>query len=79
MHGELQADTINSLIRRIDLATRTVTTFAGYVGMNGRSDGIGSNARFFGPYCIVVNSSSDFALVVSTTQMRDLLLCVVQN
>ena len=43
------ADKSNHTIRKMDLATRSVTTIAGYPGRRGVNDGIGSNARFYYP------------------------------
>lgn len=40
------ADTFNHVLRRLDLATRAVTTVAGTVGETGTTDGIGAAARF---------------------------------
>lgn len=42
------ADTYNNKIRRLDLADRSVTTFAG-TGEAGLADGAGAEARFSGP------------------------------
>jgi hypothetical protein len=46
------ADTGNSTIRKIDLTTRTVTTFAGKVGVADSVDGPGAGARLNYPYSI---------------------------
>lgn len=43
------ADSENNTIRKIAVATGTVTTFAGLAGSEGSSDGIGQAARFFRP------------------------------
>ena len=43
------ADTGNSTIRKIVIATRAVTTFAGAAGATGGVDGTGAVARFTGP------------------------------
>lgn len=40
------ADISNNVIRKIDIATRTVTTLAGMAGAAGSTDGVGSDARF---------------------------------
>ena len=50
-------DTINSTIRKIDLATANVTTFAGTAGVSGSADGIGAAARFHLPYTIWGNAT----------------------
>ena len=46
------ADTGNSTIRKIVIATRAVTTFAGAAGATGGVDGTGLVARFTGPNAI---------------------------
>jgi sugar lactone lactonase YvrE len=43
------ADTFNSLIRKVELATTNVTTIAGAPPASGSADGMGSEARFFNP------------------------------
>jgi sugar lactone lactonase YvrE len=53
------ADTNNSTIRMLVLGSPyTVTTIAGYHGLNGSSDGPGSSALFNTPYGIVYDSVS---------------------
>lgn len=42
-------DYSNQTVRKIDLATAAVTTFAGAAGVSGNLDGIGAAARFNGP------------------------------
>lgn len=39
----------NGDLRRVDLATGAVTRIAGQAGMTGRSDGVGTAARFYNP------------------------------
>lgn len=46
-------DSTNHSIRRINLTTKEVTTFAGSLGVSGSSDGVGSAARFKNPYGII--------------------------
>ena len=60
----LVCDTVNNLLRRIDLSTKTVYTVAGQTG-SGFSDGVGSNARFRGPKGVAINAGGTIALVVS--------------
>lgn len=43
------ADTYNNTIRRVALATGTVTTIAGTAGMSGSTDGVAASARFSNP------------------------------
>lgn len=43
------ADLDNHSIRKIDIPTKTVTTIAGYSGVPGLDDGVGSAARFNAP------------------------------
>ena len=50
------ADTSNQTIRKVTSAG-VVTTEAGSVGNTGSNNGSGSNARFFNPYGITVNSA----------------------
>src|SRR3989304_1114481 len=60
------ADRFNHAIRKINLATKAVTTIAGYSGIPGVNDGIGINARFNAPggiaadgvYLYVVDTSN---------------------
>ena len=49
------ADTANNLIRKIT-PTGVVTTLAGLSGSHGSADGNGSNARFWAPFGIAVDS-----------------------
>jgi DNA-binding beta-propeller fold protein YncE len=51
------ADYSNHTIRRLDVATRTVITLAGMAGAYGLADGVGSAARFNGPYGITTDTA----------------------
>ena len=51
------ADSANNTIRRIDVATQTVTTFAGFAGQVGSADGVGSAARFDFPVGVAMDSA----------------------
>lgn len=53
------ADSLNSTVRRITLATGAVTTLAGSPGVTGTTDGIGSAARFFIPYGIAADGAGN--------------------
>lgn len=52
------SDEQNRTIRKITPAA-AVSTFAGRAGEHGRTDGIGSEARFFGPSSIVMDSAGN--------------------
>ncbi len=54
------ADSGNHTIRKIDIATRTVTTLAGSVGVAGTIDGTGSAARFNYPLGITSDGKNLF-------------------
>jgi hypothetical protein len=58
------ADTGNSIIRKIDVATGEVTTIAGLARSKGSTDGYGSVARFNNPYGITSDGTN---LYVSDT------------
>ena len=51
------ADSNNHTIRRIVISTAAVTTVGGSAGLIGTTDGVGSAARFQGPYGIAVDSA----------------------
>ena len=53
------ADTGNSTIRKIVIATRAVTTFAGVAGETGSVDGTGAAARFTGPNAIASDGAGN--------------------
>jgi sugar lactone lactonase YvrE len=52
------ADTWNSTIRRIDIATHIVTTIAGRPGITGHNDGVGASATFNTPSGITSDGES---------------------
>jgi len=60
------ADTGNHTIRRIDLATLSVTTVAGLALSSGSTDGVGSAARFNGPSAIAVDGTGSTVFVGDT-------------
>jgi DNA-binding beta-propeller fold protein YncE len=53
----------NQLIRQIVISTANVTSLAGLAGTAGSSNGIGSNARFAGPYGVSISPDGTFLLV----------------
>lgn len=54
------ADAGNGVIRKIELASRTVTTLAGNTDERGSADGSGGNARFFYPGGVTVFNNALF-------------------
>jgi hypothetical protein len=59
----LVADSANHIIRIISTATGEVNTLVGRSGINGNSNGYGTNARFSSPTGISLSPNSLFALV----------------
>jgi sugar lactone lactonase YvrE len=57
------ADTGNNTIRKIDLATHTVTTIAGLAGSPGNVDAVGGAARFNRPTGVSVAYGGAFAII----------------
>ncbi|HEX8954261.1 MAG TPA: hypothetical protein VF945_20545, partial [Polyangia bacterium] len=53
------ADTLNDAVRKIDLATGTVTTAAGVLGVTGYDDGAAAMAHFAQPGALAVDSVGD--------------------
>jgi sugar lactone lactonase YvrE len=51
------ADSGNHAIRRIDLATKAVTTLAGQAGSSDSSDGVGSAAHFVSPWGLALDGA----------------------
>lgn len=51
-------DAANFTIRKVEIATGAVTTLAGYAGVSGSTDGIGSAARFRGPFGITSDGTN---------------------
>jgi len=60
------ADTTNHTIRRIDVATRTVTTLAGQPGVPGSADGVGTAALFYEPWGLAVDAAGATVYVADT-------------
>ncbi len=62
----VQGDFGNHLIRRIDIASGTVTTLAGAALSTGSTNGMGTAARFFYPLGVAIDAAGAIAIVVST-------------
>ena len=63
----LQADEGNHVIRRISMASATVTTLAGTAGSTGSTNGVGPAARFNLPSGIAMDDAVTFLIIVSGT------------
>ena len=61
----MQADTGNHLIRRVDISTGTVTTLAGFDGILGSANGLGTLSSFYQPQAVDMDAAGTVALVVS--------------
>ncbi len=70
----LLADTFNAVIRRVDLATRDVTTVAGRVQVQATSDGVGLAARFQSPRAMVVAPDGSAVYVADGPTLRKIAL-----
>ena len=71
------ADMDNSTIRKVEIATGTVITFAGSTGNTGTADGMGTSARFARPYGIVADGAGN--LYVSDTDNHTLRKIVIAS
>lgn len=60
----------NHTIRRLNLTTEIVTTFAGMSGMFGDADGIGTAAQFSGPEAITSDGTSLFVTEPTFNRIR---------
>ncbi|MFO0638987.1 MAG: hypothetical protein U0183_07230 [Polyangiaceae bacterium] len=70
----LLADTFNAVIRRVDLATRDVTTVAGRVQVQATSDGVGLAARFQSPRAMVAAPDGSAVYVADGPTLRKIAL-----
>ena len=68
------ADSGNQTIRKIDLATATVTTLAGTAGAVGSTDGTGAAARFHTPTSIAVGGGALYIGDLNNQTVRKLVL-----
>jgi DNA-binding beta-propeller fold protein YncE len=62
----LVAEYYDYLIRKIVLSTASVSTLAGLASSSGSTNGVGSNARFSGPFGVSVSSDGSYALVADS-------------
>lgn len=70
----LVSDTFNAVIRRIDLATRDVTTVAGRVQVQATADGVGLAARFQSPRAMVAAPDGSAVYVADGPTLRKISL-----
>lgn len=68
------ADTKNSTIRQIVIATGAVTTFAGQAGQRGSNDGIGTNARFNYPEGITTDGVNLYVADTGNYTIRKIVI-----
>lgn len=68
------ADTINGTIRKIVIATGTVTTIAGTAGVTGSIDGIGMAARFYSPTGITSDGTSLYVTDRTSRTIRKIVI-----
>lgn len=68
------ADTFNSLIRRVDVATGAVTTLAGQVQQAAVVDGTGREARFDSPRALAITPAGDALFVADSGTIRRVAL-----
>ena len=64
--GLLVADVDNETIRRIDLASGTVTTIAGQLGVAGSADGVGLAATFNKPNRLALDAAAGRLYIVDS-------------
>lgn len=65
-------DTNNNTIRKIDIASRTVTTLAGKAGVTGTADGQGAAASFNGPVGITCSGTSLYVTDSNSNTIRQI-------
>jgi DNA-binding beta-propeller fold protein YncE len=61
------ADSNNSTIRKIEIASGAVTTLAGAAGVNGSTDATGAAARFSNPSDIAIDSTDTYLYVTDSS------------
>jgi len=72
------ADTLNSTIRKIVIASGEVTTIAGLHQSQGSSDGIGSTARFFRPEGITTDGTNLYIADTLNNTIRKIVIASVE-
>ncbi|MEI6092771.1 MAG: hypothetical protein WCQ47_03715, partial [bacterium] len=67
-------DTANRTIRKIEIATATVTTLAGTVEQRGSNDGTGTNAKFWTPYGITTDNDNLYVTDIGNHTVRKIVI-----
>lgn len=67
-------DTENHVIRRVEIATATVDLLAGYKGVTGMADGVGSAARFNAPGGITSDGTNVYVSEASNHVIRKIAI-----
>jgi uncharacterized alkaline shock family protein YloU len=68
------ADVKNNAIRKIVIATGSVTTLAGQAGTYGFEDGVGTKARFTGPHGVVTDGTNVFVADTFNQTIRRIVI-----
>ncbi len=68
------ADSYNSTIRKIVIATGAVTTLAGAAGKFGSTDGTGAAASFFAPYGITTDGANLYVCDLGNNTIRKIVI-----
>jgi len=68
------ADTGNSTVRKIVIATGEVTTIAGKAETNGSANGTGTNARFDGPFGITTDGTNVYVADTGNSTVRKIVI-----
>lgn len=67
-------DVVNNTIRRMDLATKAVTTLAGNSGFSGATDATGTNARFNAPQAVTTDGTNLYVADFSNNSIRQVVI-----
>ncbi len=72
------ADSLNSTIRKVVIATGEVTTLAGTAGANGYADGAGAAARFFRPHGITTDGTNLYVADLGSHTIRKVVIATTE-
>jgi len=68
------ADSNSNTVRKMNIASRIVTTLAGSPGMSGTADGTGSAARFNGPFDMVSDGTNLYVVDAGNSTIRKIVI-----